>query len=126
MDSNNNTSKKGTMELDIRDVVNFLLSKLWIIALVVLSLAIIAYLWTTFFVTEEYQSTTKLFITSTGYADTFKADKVDTTYEVVALYSAVHYEEPAEGLSMNVLVIGIVILILGILAVAYGIISKKQ
>ncbi len=57
---------------------------------------------------------------------TFKADKVDTTYEVVALYSAVHYEEPAEGLSMNVLVIGIVILILGILAVAYGIISKKQ
>ena len=44
----------------------------------------------------------------------------------VALYSAVHYEEPAEGLSMNVLVIGIVILILGILAVAYGIISKKQ
>jgi|GEM_PF-5951063 len=44
----------------------------------------------------------------------------------VALYSAVHYEEPVEGLSMNVLVIGIVILILGILAVAYGIISKKQ
>ena len=47
-------------------------------------------------------------------------------YKAVALYSAVHYEEPAEGLSMNVLVIGIVILILGILAVAYGIISKKQ
>jgi len=46
--------------------------------------------------------------------------------EAVALYSAVHYEESAEGLSMNVLVIGIVILILGILAVAYGIISKKQ
>jgi len=51
---------------------------------------------------------------------------VDGPYNVDALYSAVHYEEPAEGLSMNVLVIGIVILILGILAVAYGIISKKQ
>ena len=61
------------------------------------------------------------------------SDKADYTLVVpaegcdaVALYSAVHYEEPAEGLSMNVLVIGIVILILGILAVAYGIISKKQ
>ena len=52
--------------------------------------------------------------------------EVDQSYAVEALYSAVHYEEPAEGLSMNVLVIGIVILILGILAVAYGIISKKQ
>ena len=52
--------------------------------------------------------------------------EVDKSYAVEALYSAVHYEEPAEGLSMNVLVIGIVILILGILAVAYGIISKKQ
>jgi len=52
--------------------------------------------------------------------------KVDGDCHVDALYSAVHYEEPAEGLSMNVLVIGIVILILGILAVAYGIISKKQ
>ena len=52
--------------------------------------------------------------------------KVDGSCNVVALYTAVHYEEPAEGLSMNVLVIGIVILILGVLAVAYGIISKKQ
>lgn len=81
MDSNNNTSKKG-IELDIRDVVNFLLSKLWIIALVVLSLAIIAYLWTTFFVTEEYQSTTKLFITSNGYANDQQIDQATGDWQI--------------------------------------------
>ena len=81
MDSNNNTSKKG-FELDIRDVINYLFSKFWIIALVVLSLAIIAYLWTTFFVTEEYQSTTKLFITSTGYADKDNLDQATGDWQL--------------------------------------------
>lgn len=61
MDSNNSTTK-NTTDLDIRDIVNFLLSKIWIIALVVLSVAIIAFLWTTFFVTKQYTSKTELFI----------------------------------------------------------------
>ena len=61
MDSNNATNK-NTTELDIRDIVNFLLTKVWIIALVVLSFAIMAFLWTTFFVTKQYTSTTELFI----------------------------------------------------------------
>ena len=62
MDSNNNVNQKPTTEIDIRDVANYLLSKLWIIALVVLCFAIIAFLWTTFFVTKEYTSTTEMFV----------------------------------------------------------------
>lgn len=63
MDSNNTT--KRTTDLDIRDIVSYLLSKLWIIALVVLCFAIIAYLWTSIFVVDQYTSTTKLFIVNT-------------------------------------------------------------
>lgn len=64
MDSNN--TNKQTTELDIRDIVSFLLTKLWIIALVVLCFAIIAFLWTTFFVTRQYTSSTSLFIINTS------------------------------------------------------------
>ncbi len=63
MDSNNNATTKNTT-IDIRDVANFLLGKLWIIALVVLCFAIIAFLWTNFFVQDEYTSTTEMFIIS--------------------------------------------------------------
>ena len=75
MDSNNNTvnnnaPNSSTGSIDIRDVANFLFSKIWIIALVVLCFAIVAFLWTNFFVDEEYTSTTDLFIISTiGNAD---------------------------------------------------------
>ena len=65
MDSNNATNK-NTTELDIRDIVNFLITKIWIIALVVLCFAIMAFLWTTFFVTKQYTSTTELFIINTS------------------------------------------------------------
>lgn len=70
MDSNNNTVNNNipdstTGALDIRDVANFLFSKIWIIALVVLCFAIVAFLWTSIFVDEEYTSTTDLFIIST-------------------------------------------------------------
>lgn len=70
MDSNNtslNNTNNGapSTSLDIRDIVNFLLSKVWIIALVVLCFAIVAFLWTNFFVDEEYTSTTDMFIIST-------------------------------------------------------------
>lgn len=63
MDSNNNATTKNTT-IDIRDVANFLLGKIWIIALVVLCFAIIAFLWTNFFVQDEYTSTTEMFIIS--------------------------------------------------------------
>ena len=67
MDSNNNAStNNNATTLDIRDVVNFLLSKVWIIALVVLCFAIIAFLWTELLVTEQYSSTTDMFIISTA------------------------------------------------------------
>lgn len=65
MDSNNNATTKKTTELDIRDIVSYLIGKLWIIALVVLCFAIIAFLWTSFFVTKQYNSTTEMFIINT-------------------------------------------------------------
>lgn len=61
----NNASNDNTSSLDIRDVANFLFSKIWIIALVVLCFAIVAFLWTNFFVAKQYTSTTDLFIIST-------------------------------------------------------------
>ena len=63
MDSNNNATQKNT-NIDIRDVANFLFGKIWIIALVTLCFAIIAFLWTNFFVQDEYTSTTEMFIIS--------------------------------------------------------------
>lgn len=78
MDSNN-ASTKNTTELDIRDIVNFLLSKLWIIALVVLSFAIIAFLWTTFFVTKEYTSKTELFIINVSGSTTSNDEAPSTS-----------------------------------------------
>ena len=68
MDSNNNANSNNTSSLDIRDIVNFLLSKVWIIALVVLCFAIIAFLWTELLITEQYSSTTDMFIISTSGA----------------------------------------------------------
>jgi capsular polysaccharide biosynthesis protein len=71
MDSNNtslnndNITRPSTASLDIRDVATFLLSKIWIIALVVLCFAIVAFLWTNFFVDEVYTSSTDMFIIST-------------------------------------------------------------
>ena len=71
MDSNNTSLKTTTNEintssLDLRDVINFLLSKIWIIVLVVLCFAIVAFLWTDLFVDPQYTSTTDMFIISTS------------------------------------------------------------
>ncbi|MBO5287714.1 MAG: hypothetical protein J6B34_06265 [Clostridia bacterium] len=65
MDSNNTKNN----ELDIRDIASYLLGKLWIIALVVLCFAIIAFLWTQIFVTDVYSSTTKMFIINAAASD---------------------------------------------------------
>lgn len=65
MDSNNT---KNT-ELDIRDIAGYLIGKLWIIALVVLCFAIIAFLWTQLFITKQYSSTTDMFIINTSAGD---------------------------------------------------------
>ena len=64
MEPNNNNVTTKNSNIDIRDVANFLLGKLWIIALVVLCFAIIAFLWTNFFVQDEYTSTAEMFIIS--------------------------------------------------------------
>lgn len=68
MDSNNNVTASNSSTLDIREVANFLLSKFWIIALVVLCFAIAAFLWTELIVTEQFSSTTDMFIISTSGA----------------------------------------------------------
>ena len=68
MDSNNNVTANNSSTLDIREVANFLLSKFWIIALVVLCFAIAAFLWTELIVTEQFSSTTDMFIISTSGA----------------------------------------------------------
>ena len=70
MDSNNNATPQKNAEIDIRDVAGYLFGKLLIIALVVLCFAIIAFLWTTFFVSKEYKSTTELFIINTSPSQT--------------------------------------------------------
>ncbi len=59
MDSNNNVKNN---EIDIRDIARFLLGKLWIIALVVICFAIIAFVYTSYFVTPKYSSTTDMLI----------------------------------------------------------------
>jgi len=61
--NNANTAKKGK-EIDIREVASFLLSKLWIIALVVLCCLIIAFLYTRIFITPLYNSQSKVLITN--------------------------------------------------------------
>ena len=59
MESSNNVSNnKVGKELDIRDIVSYLLSKFWIIALVAVCAVVFAFLLTSF-TTPTYTSTTK-------------------------------------------------------------------
>lgn len=59
MDSNNiKNNNKGGKEIDIRDAAGYLLSKLWIIALITACAVIVAFLLTSF-TTEMYTSTNK-------------------------------------------------------------------
>lgn len=65
MDSNS-ASKENKTDIDIRDVGNYLLGKLWIILLVTVGLAILAFIYTSVFVTPLYSSTSNMFIINTA------------------------------------------------------------
>ncbi|MGM9665491.1 MAG: YveK family protein, partial [Eubacteriales bacterium] len=64
MDYTNNSKDKS--EIDLREVFNYLLKKVWIIALVVVGFAVISFLYTSLFVTPLYTSTSNMFIISTA------------------------------------------------------------
>ncbi|MBQ8163910.1 MAG: hypothetical protein IJZ93_06070 [Clostridia bacterium] len=59
---NSNENVKDETEIDIRDVGNFLLGKIWIIALATVCLALFAFLFTSLFVTPTYSSTSKVIV----------------------------------------------------------------
>lgn len=60
----NNTKNKSGREIDIREVGGFLISKLWIIALVVLCCVIVAYLYTEIFITPMYSSSSRVYVSN--------------------------------------------------------------
>ena len=64
----NNTKNKSGREIDIREVGGFLLSKLWIIALVVLCFIIIAFLYTEL-ITPMYSATRSVYISNKSTAN---------------------------------------------------------
>ena len=64
MDYTNNSKDKS--EIDLREVFNYLVKKMWIIALVVVGFAVISFLYTSLFVTPLYTSTSNMFIISTA------------------------------------------------------------
>lgn len=62
MDYTNNS--KDRSEVDVRAILNYLLSKIWIIALVAVGFAVVSFLYTTLFVTPLYTSTSSVLILS--------------------------------------------------------------
>lgn len=56
------TKSKNTIEIDIRDIARYLLSKLWIIAVVAICFAVAAFLYTRHGIDELYSSTTDMLI----------------------------------------------------------------
>lgn len=62
MDSTNNS--KDRSEIDIRDILNYLLGKIWIIALVAVGFGVVSFLYTSLFVTPVYTSTSNVLILS--------------------------------------------------------------
>lgn len=60
MDYTNNSKDKS--EIDLREVFNYLVKKIWIIALVVVGFAVISFLYTSLFITPLYTSTSNMFI----------------------------------------------------------------
>ncbi len=69
MDSSNNVNNNKTgKELDIRDIVSYLLTKIWIIALVAVCAVVFAFLITSF-TTPTYTSTTKTMLINKNNAN---------------------------------------------------------
>ena len=60
MEQNQNT--KNHIEIDIRDIARYLLSKIWIVAVAAVCLAIGAFFYTNYGITEMYSSTTEMFV----------------------------------------------------------------
>lgn len=64
MDTTNNNNTVST-ELNIRDISLFILSKVWIVALVTLCLIVITFLYVSQFVTPVYSASAEMFIINT-------------------------------------------------------------
>lgn len=83
MDSTtNNTTQaqnKGGREIDVRDAIGYLLSKIWIIALVVLCCVIVMFLYTKLMVTPVYTSTSTNIINNKNSISSDNEDKMSTT-----------------------------------------------
>lgn len=57
-----NQTTKNHIEIDIRDIARYLLSKIWIVAVAAVCLAIGAFFYTNYGITEMYSSTTEMFV----------------------------------------------------------------
>ena len=83
MDSTtNNTTQaqnKGGREIDVRDAIGYLLSKIWIIALVVLCCVIVMFLYTKLMITPVYTSTSTNIINNKNSISSDSEDKMSTT-----------------------------------------------
>lgn len=55
-------NSKDKTEIDLKEVISYLLNKIWIIALVTVGFAVISFLYTSLFVTPLYTSTSNMFI----------------------------------------------------------------
>lgn len=89
MDTTNNVSVKndvrGGKEIDIRDAVGYLFSKLWIIALIVAASIVVAFLFTSF-TTELYTSTNKaMLINKNEQSEGSVSDKLNASDLSIAI-----------------------------------------
>lgn len=86
MDSTNNINNtKAGKELDIRDAISYLFSKIWIIALVVAATIIVAFLITNF-TTELFTSTNKaMLINKNEQSETDISDKLNASDLTIAI-----------------------------------------
>lgn len=104
MNSTNNTKVKDGNEFDIRDVLNFILGKLWIVLLAMLCFAVIAVVLSGV-KTREYTSRAELFITQSTNANSISPTDITTGKQLAitapSLVTLTFCDKVAEEINTN-------------------------
>lgn len=74
-----NQQRDDEIEIDLMEIINILISKLWIIILAGMIFALVAIVGTKLFITPQYQSVTKMYVLSKQNSDTLTNSDLQTS-----------------------------------------------
>ena len=83
---NQYTPNNGEMEIDLREVFGLLLSKIWVILLSGITVGLLAIVGTIFFITPQYESTTRMYVLSQQDKGTLTNQDMQTSLSLTSDY----------------------------------------